>query len=249
MQAEPKIGTPFIELVATESTNNYAMQQIQQGLAQSGAVWFTSNQTNGKGQRGKEWISEKGKNLAFTAVFQPNELFNLQHSFILSALVANSCCKCLNKLVNNEALIKWPNDIYWNDRKAAGILIENVIVGKLWKWAVIGIGINVNQTQFSNLPNPVSLQQITGKEFNIKELALKLTANLNLEFELFKEKGNKEIINEYNNLLYKKNELVKFKKETRTFNARVLLADSYGRLHISESSESELEFGSVEWVI
>lgn len=249
MQVEPIIGTPFIELIQAESTNNYAMQHIQEGMAQSGSVWFTANQTKGKGQRGKVWNSENGKNLAYSAIFKPDELFNINKSFILSATVAIACCNCVNELVANDALIKWPNDIYWNDRKAAGILIENIIVGESWKWAVIGIGINVNQTEFKYLPNPVSLKQITGKEFDIATLATRLTNCLNDSFNYLKQFGEESVIEQYNILLYKKGELVKFKKETRTFNARVLQADSYGRLHISESVDTELEFGSVSWVI
>lgn len=249
MQVEPIIGTPFIELIQTESTNNYAMQHIQSGMAQPGSVWFTLNQTKGKGQRGKVWNSENGKNLAYTAIFNPDALFNIHKAFILSATVAIACCKCINEFVANDALIKWPNDIYWNDRKAAGILIENIIVNEHWKWVVIGIGVNVNQTEFKYLPNPVSLKQITGKEFEVELLARTLTKYLNETFNYFKQFGEKAIIEEYNKLLYKKGELVKFKKETRTFNARVQQADSYGRLHISDSVETELEFGSVSWVV
>jgi BirA family biotin operon repressor/biotin-[acetyl-CoA-carboxylase] ligase len=248
LQVEPIIGKPFIELIQAESTNNYAMQQIKDGMAQTGTIWFTKNQTNGKGQRGKVWNSENGKNLAYTAIINPQNLFAIQQPFILSAVVAVACCNFFNELVANNALIKWPNDIYWNDRKAAGILIENIIVGNQWNWAIIGIGINVNQTAFKNLPNPVSIKQITGRDFNIIELAKKLTFHLNTCFNILKLKGFEEIINSYNELLYKKGEIVKFKKETRTFNARVLLADSYGRLHISDSLESSLEFGSVSWV-
>jgi len=144
------IGQPFIELLTVESTNNYAMGLARAAMAQHGAVVFTHEQTKGKGQRSKGWVSKKGQNLAFSAVVEPNLLRALP-PFTLSMAAAVAAHQLVAKYINEDLTIKWPNDIYWRDRKAAGILIENIWQASEWKFAVIGIGLNVNQTEFGEL--------------------------------------------------------------------------------------------------
>ena len=145
----------FIELQSVDSTNNYAMARVAEGVAQHGSAYFAHEQTAGKAQRGKIWISEKGANIMMSMVIKP--LF-LQPSeqFKLSACVAVALHDFLKRYAGEQTKIKWPNDIYWRDRKAAGILIENVIsTGKLaignWQWAIVGIGVNLNQVDFPRI--------------------------------------------------------------------------------------------------
>ena len=103
------------------------------------------------------------------------EKLPINEQFLLSASIALSCYDLLNKYLPGEIFIKWPNDLYIRDRKAGGILIENIISGIIWKYAIIGIGININQTKFDKrLPNPVSLKQATGQTFDVIDLAKKL---------------------------------------------------------------------------
>jgi BirA family biotin operon repressor/biotin-[acetyl-CoA-carboxylase] ligase len=165
-----------------------------QGEAQHGTVIFSHEQIAGKGQRGKNWVSEKGSNIALSILLNPYPL-RIQDQFKLSVCVAVSVHELFSRYAGDETKIKWPNDIYWRDRKAGGILIENVIgsselgvqsseSGK-WKWAVVGIGININQTTFSpGLPNPVSLKQISGKSFEPIELAKELCSFLEKNYQL-----------------------------------------------------------------
>ena len=162
-----KIGHPIIELSSVESTNIYAMQMAHARLASPGTVYFAWEQTAGKGQRQKSWKSEPGQNLILSAVTTPEVAFR-ENQFRLSCSAALACRDFFSKYAGDETTIKWPNDLYWRDRKAGGILIENIIRGIHWEYAIIGIGININQTFFDpSLPNPVSLKQITGKNFNI----------------------------------------------------------------------------------
>src|SRR6187397_1554210 len=148
------------------------------GEAQHGLAIFSHEQTAGKGQRGKNWVSEKDANIALSILLNPLPL-SVPDQFKLSVCIAVSTWEFFSQYAGDETRIKWPNDLYWRDRKAGGVLIENVIgrwdpiaIGlgsgveksEAWKWSVIGIGININQTAFSpDLPNPVSLKQITGK--------------------------------------------------------------------------------------
>ena len=178
------IGAPLIELPSIDSTNIYAMEQIKAGKAISGSCYTTPFQTHGKGQHGRVWESEKGQNLLCSYVL---ELKSLNSSKIwgpedqkgLSAAVAIGAKAFFGAHAGDETLIKLPNDIYWRDRKAGGILIENSLRGSEWTWAVIGIGFNINQTSFStDAPNPVSLRQITGRQWEIARLQTELSEAL-----------------------------------------------------------------------
>src|SRR4051812_42781769 len=122
------IGHFFKMLPLVDSTNNYAMGQVHAGLAKHGFVYATEEQTAGKGQRGKIWQSEPGSNITLTAVLEPYPL-SYAKQFYLSAVIALACFDFVRKYAGEKTKIKWPNDIYIDDRKAGGILIENVLNG------------------------------------------------------------------------------------------------------------------------
>jgi BirA family biotin operon repressor/biotin-[acetyl-CoA-carboxylase] ligase len=245
-------GGFFTILDSVESSNNYAMQQVHEGLATHGMAWFATEQTAGKGQRGKSWTSEKGKNIVMSLVLEPGQFSEEPHGkttnqFHLSAAIALSCYELLKMYAGDEIKIKWPNDLYWRDRKAGGILIENKFQGKAWKWAIVGIGINVNQTKFNNLINPVSLKQITGKTFNVIDLAKELHSLLMKNFAVGRTPD--EIIQQYNEQLYKINQLVTLRKEGIKFDTVIKGVTAQGKLVTVDAIEREFDFGEVEWVL
>jgi BirA family transcriptional regulator, biotin operon repressor / biotin---[acetyl-CoA-carboxylase] ligase len=178
------LGAPLIELPSIDSTNIYAMEQIKAGKAISGSCYNTPFQTHGKGQHGRVWESEKGQNLLCSYVLElkslnPSKNWGPEDQKGLSAAVAIGAKAFFGAHAGDETLIKLPNDIYWRDRKAGGILIENSLRGTEWTWAVIGIGFNINQTSFSSdAPNPVSLRQITGRQWEIARLQTELSKAL-----------------------------------------------------------------------
>jgi BirA family biotin operon repressor/biotin-[acetyl-CoA-carboxylase] ligase len=178
------LGAPLIELPSIDSTNIYAMEQIKAGKAISGSCYNTPFQTHGKGQHGRIWESEKGQNLLCSYVLElkslnPSKNWGPEDQKGLSAAVAIGAKAFFGAHAGDETLIKLPNDIYWRDRKAGGILIENSLRGTEWTWAVIGIGFNINQTSFSpDAPNPVSLRQITGRQWEIARLQTELSKAL-----------------------------------------------------------------------
>ncbi|MEO5946568.1 MAG: biotin--[acetyl-CoA-carboxylase] ligase [Chitinophagaceae bacterium] len=243
------IGTPFVELQSVDSTNNYARQQIHAGMAQTGMAVFSHEQIAGKGQRGKVWASQKDVNIALSIVISPQPLLVTQQ-FQLSACLAVALQQFFMQYAGNATKIKWPNDLYWQDRKAGGILIENIIgSGGNWVWAICGMGININQTTFSpHLPNPVSLKQITGKDFKIVQLAKDLCICLDEKFRDLKNLGFESIYNQYLLHLYKLNEKMKLKKDSRVFEATIRSVSPEGKLVVQHSIEEEFDFGEVEWV-
>ena len=226
---------------------------------QHGMAIFTHEQTSGKGQRGKGWISEKGANIALSILLNPFPL-RISDQFKLSVCVAVSVHKFFSTYADDETKIKWPNDLYWRDRKAGGVLIENVIGSRKseagsqkpesWKWAVIGIGININQTLFpDHLPNPVSLKQITGKTFEPVELAKELCSVLNTNYHLLIDEKFEAFFNYYQTHLYKKDEKVKLKKGNRVFETTIKEVSETGQLITQHAIEERFEFGEVEWMI
>ncbi|NCU03229.1 MAG: biotin--[acetyl-CoA-carboxylase] ligase [Chitinophagaceae bacterium] len=236
----------WIELDEVDSTNNYAMGLIHEGVAQHGLVIRTAHQTKGKGQRGKVWETEPGANLSFSIIVKPKLLPT--QSFQLLAATALAVRTELEKLLGDETTIKWPNDLYWRDRKTGGILIENVLRGRQWQWAVIGIGINVNQTKFGELKNPVSIKQITGKDTDVLQLAHAIyDAVLQKCKEL--EQDFLPLFELYNQHLYKLNKPAKLKKGSRTTSTIIKGVNKNGQLVTGNDVEECFDFGEVEWLI
>ena len=260
------LGKPFLELQSVDSTNKYAMGLVHkahltegQDEAQHGMAIFDHEQTSGKGQRGKIWASEKGANIVLSILLNPFPL-SISHQFKLSVCIATSVHNFFSGYAGEETTIKWPNDLYWRDRKAGGILIENVIGGarsearnqksELWKWAVVGIGININQTSFSpDIPNPVSLKQITGKTLNTVELGKELCSIINKNYHLLIDKKFISLFNYYHEHLYKKNEMVKLKQGNRVFETTIKGVSETGQLITQHTIEERFEFGQVELLI
>lgn len=244
------IGIPFIELQSVDSTNNYARQQIHAGLAQNGMVIFTHEQFAGKGQRGKIWASEKDVNIALSIIINPHPL-QLSQQFQLNACVATAVYDFFKQYAGDDTKIKWPNDLYWQDRKAGGILIENIIEGNgNWEWSIIGVGVNINQTSFSpHLPNPVSLKQITGCDFKLVPLAKNLVCCFDKCWQQLINSGFTVVHEQYNQFLYKKSGTVRFKKDNRVFEATIKEVSPTGKLVVQHAIEEEFSFGEVEWMI
>jgi len=140
--------------------------------------------------------------------------------------------------------------LFWRDRKAGGVLIENVFHGKKWKWAIVGIGININQVNFGKaVKNPVSLKQITGKEFDTVALAKELYALLIKKIPELTAKSFDKILEDYNTHLYKLNKNVLLKKEGSIFETVIKAVSAEGKLLTVDAADREFDFGEVEWVL
>ena len=246
--------SPFIELQSVDSTNNYARQLIHADLAQNKTGVFAHEQLAGKGQRGKVWLTEKAGNIALSILLKPQAI-PLTAQFQLSACAAVAAQIFFARYTSEDSKIKWPNDLYWQDRKAGGILIESVVSSResgvsTWEWAIIGIGININQTSFPpHLPNPVSLKQITGKTFDPVLLAKELHSIFLQQFDELTTRGFSTIYEHYLANLYKKNKRVKLRKDNRSFEATIMGVSSSGKLIAEHGMVEEFEFGAVEWML
>ncbi|MCH5225669.1 MAG: biotin--[acetyl-CoA-carboxylase] ligase [Muribaculaceae bacterium] len=170
----------IVRLQATDSTNTWAAEHA--GEFSSPALVYCHTQNSGRGQRGNSWESEPGKNITASLLFYPED-FPASLQFAISEAIALAIVGFLSDM-GVEARIKWPNDIYVGDKKICGILIEHVVEGKNVTRTIAGFGINLNQTHFlSDAPNPVSLRQLTDREYSIEESMERLAAILEITIE------------------------------------------------------------------
>lgn len=192
----------MIHLEETTSTNTYLRGLVGKEPLPEGSAVVTNFQTAGRGQVGNTWESEGGKNLMFSIILYPDFL-PANRQFLISQITALSVKETLDEYVG-DVTVKWPNDIYWRDRKICGMLIENDLSGRELYCSVLGIGININQREFlSDAPNPVSLAQITGLEYDREEILNKFRKRLYERYvDLIREKED-DIRNDYRIALYR----------------------------------------------
>ena len=184
----------------THSTSTLLREQYSDTLPHLYVI-RTDFQTAGRGQAGNSWESEAGKNLLFSALLK-YEGIHAAKQWRISMLVAVALWDTLTKYLLPEQLtIKWPNDIYFGDKKLVGILIENNLSGQYVGHSIVGIGVNVNQTEWlSNTPNPISMKEITGEEYDA-EMLMNEWINAMTMWEL---RTTEEIKNAYLQRLYRR---------------------------------------------
>ncbi len=247
--SQPPIGHNFFELDQIDSTNTHAMNQIQSKLTEHGNAYFAHHQTAGKGRQGKVWQAEPKANIILSVVLDASRL-KMSQSFTISMVAALAVTDLLSQYIRQNISIKWPNDVYYNDSKAAGILIENKLQGSKWQWCVIGIGININQTSFDNsILNPTSLSLITKKKYDTVQLAKELCCNLEKRYQQLITGNLQCLLNEYNNHLYKQGQIVKLKKNNIAFSCIIQSVNLQGKLQVSGGLQDEFDFGEVDWIL
>jgi BirA family biotin operon repressor/biotin-[acetyl-CoA-carboxylase] ligase len=244
------IGNTIIRLQETESTNNYANNQVQTNDYPEGTVFLAYSQTAGRGQINNKWESEPGKNLTFSILFYPDFL-EIRDQFMLSKVVSLGIRRTLAQYIDDVS-IKWPNDIYAGNRKICGILIENSILYGQIKNSIVGIGLNVNQEIFrSNAPNPVSLSILTKKQFDLDALLAQLLDGIDHYYKLLCSGNNKAINQEFESHLFRIGKIYSFNDETGPFDGTILGVNDIGQLLIrKESGEIRAyHFKEVEYII
>lgn len=235
-------------LDSVDSTNNYAMGLIQRGDATDGIAVFAREQRNGKGRRGRQWLSSKDENVILSIGVQM-QWQRVSQQFGLSMAVALGCMDLMSKYIPGKATIKWPNDIFINDTKAGGILIENVIRGTLWQWTVIGIGLNINQQKFEDPTfKATSLQLETGNEFDVLQLSGELYEFVLNRIASLKEGEFENILKEYNENLFARGQLARIKKENFVFETRITGVSSTGQLLAEDTIKRQFNFDEIKLV-
>ncbi|MCD8043177.1 MAG: biotin--[acetyl-CoA-carboxylase] ligase [Tannerellaceae bacterium] len=228
--------TPRIIRVAeTASTNRYLREYLQTEKLPEGSVVVASFQQAGRGQAGNTWESAPGRNLLFSTLLYPN-FIPANRQFIISQITSLSVSDTLSQYTDHIT-IKWPNDIYWKEKKICGMLIENDLTGQYIYSSIQGIGININQTEFqSNAPNPVSLKQITGNTYKLDEMLDQFLQRFYRYYiELLQEK-DQEIHNKYMRHLFRGTGYHPFREGDRTFEAHIQAIEPTGHLILKEKN-------------
>ncbi|MFZ2785332.1 MAG: biotin--[acetyl-CoA-carboxylase] ligase [Sediminibacterium sp.] len=242
------IGSQFTQLSIVDSTNIYAMKQLQANLAAHGSAFFALEQTAGKGQRGRKWQANPGENILLSVVLDSSFLV-ISQQFHLSLVVALATYDFLHRYIPDELSIKWPNDIYWRDRKTGGILLETSLLGNKWQWTIAGIGININQTHFPDLSKKaVSLKQITGKTHDPALLAKELCGCIDQRYRALKKEGFAPLLEAYRERLHKKGEWVRLKKNNTIGKYLIQSVSEQGDLVVEAGMEYVFAHGSVKWI-
>lgn len=240
----------MIFLSEVDSTNIYAMKRISDGMSHHGEVIWTHHQTGGRGQRDKKWIDEQGRSVLMSIVILKN--LDKMSLFELNMRVSYAIMSVFKSLLPSHKIrIKWPNDIFIDDKKACGILIENGFRGNNWHHSVVGVGINVLQEQFpESLGSATSLFLASGIKFELEQIASLISKKI-LEDVSDKVSFNK-LLDSYNRVLFKANEMILLQeiKNQLKVKGKLIGVNEEGKLMLSTDNEvRNYTFGSVVWMM
>jgi BirA family transcriptional regulator, biotin operon repressor / biotin---[acetyl-CoA-carboxylase] ligase len=242
------IGSNILFLKNLPSTNSHALDLLKNSKLPEGTILYTNYQSAGKGYSGNKWESEDGKNLLISIIIYPS-FIKPEDQFLISMTVSLGVCDFLMRFIP-DCSIKWPNDIWVNNDKIAGLLLESSLADNKIEFTVVGIGLNINQKKFlSNTPNPVSLNQLTGEIYDLPSSLEILSADLDKRYKQLIGGNYGEIKRDYVSKLYRLKEWHEFRDKKGKFTGQILTVGDYGRLiigrqngEISEYSFKETEF-------
>ena len=232
----------IVKLHATTSTNDELKSRFRESVLPHLTAIYSLKQTRGKGQQGAQWVTEDGKNLTFS-VLLTEDIVGLT-PFLINQVISVSIVEWLKNDLQIQSKIKWPNDILSVNHKLAGILIENSYSGNVLSNSVVGIGLNVNQDDFEELPKAISLKNITGKEFELEVLLIGFLTVLknNLRDPL-------KVAQDYNKHLFKYRQLTRFKSSDAIFEGRVEGTDKEGKLVLKVDNKLKVyDLKELKWV-
>lgn len=243
------IGKNCIELSAVGSTNSYAKNLLATERPPEGTLITASEQHAGRGQVGNTWQSEPGKNMTASVILYP-EFLDADKQFFLNMAVSLAVKDFCESVLNDEVKIKWPNDIYWRDKKLGGILIENTITGSRISTSVVGIGLNVNQEVFpESLPNPVSMIQISTIEYKIQHLLGGLSAYLEKYYLQLRQQHFNFLDKAYTVALYRYQQTHEYKKGNQILRGEINGVAKDGKLILHcNGREMRFAFKELEYV-
>lgn len=227
------VGRKLVFLPTCHSTNDTAATLLAQPNVAEGTTVVTFHQTAGRGQRGNTWEAEPGKNLTFSVILKPDFLLATRQ-FYLNMAVSVAILHFLTDYLPESSTIKWPNDVYFQEKKLGGILIENTLKYTSLESSIIGVGLNMNQEQFAE-PKAISLKQITGEEHSLPELLADLLAHLEQQYVLLRNGQTTTLRHTYLQHLYGFGRTRQFRDQNGEFTGSITGIDEYGRLGVQSA--------------
>ena len=234
------LGKDVHFLPECHSTNDKALDLIRAGQVSEGSIVICADQTRGKGQRGNTWETGAGENLTFSLILRPIFL-DISEQFYLNMMISNSIRRLLQDYIP-DTKVKWPNDLVVPGHgKIGGVLIENIVSSGGWEFAVVGIGLNINQNSFS-LKKATSLSLITGGKFDLEELFRLLIVHIEQGYIQLK-KGKIEIVRkEYFSHLFLRDQWAHYADKESEFEGKIIGVSQLGKLQMSLRDGSERFF-------
>ena len=224
----------LVQLETVDSMNSYAANLIKTTQVSEGLTVLSKSQIKGRGQRSSVWTSENEKNLTFSTILFPT--IDVKHNFYLSIVASLAVSKALRDL-DLQVKIKWPNDILVNNKKICGILIENIISGDVIGSSVIGIGLNINQQLFDDLPDATSVFLEKGITIEPKDIFDQIYGYLDFYYNLLLESNFQLLKKHYYEQMYRKDELGDYMSQGIQFSAYLEGVDESGRLQLKVENE------------
>ena len=232
----------IIKLDATDSTNAFLKRLSTTELLEDYTVVVANEQTLGRGQMGTIWESETAKNLMFS-VLKDVSFVPMEKQFFISMVTAIAIFKALKKLMLPKVQIKWPNDILSENKKVCGVLIENIVTQSGLRDSILGIGVNVNQSDFTNLPRASSIVNKVGRIYDLDEVLHHILIELKECFTWLEHGQYERIQEEYESVLFKKNKPSTFlDAEGSMFAGFILGVSDFGNLKVLLEDEIIKEF-------
>lgn len=242
------IGQQLYFLPICESTNSEAHQLLIKNGATEGCTVVAAQQTRGRGQRGNSWEAEPGKNVTLSVILSPSFLVARQQ-FYLNMAVSLAVLDLLSEQGLQEAQVKWPNDLYFQDKKLGGILIENSINSYKLQHSIIGIGLNVNQLQFK-YPTATSMASVLGRELEVEEVTVRLLELLEKRYLQLRNGHTSLLRHTYLQALYRYQEVHSYIADEQQVQGQIVGVDEDGRLAVEIENELRyFNFKEISYII
>lgn len=244
------VGQNLVKLSKVDSTNNYLKNLLSnyEPLAE-GTVIMADHQFAGRGQRGNTWEAKKGENLTVSIYLKPSFL-KVTEQFELSKAVSLGIIDYLTILLGEDCKIKWPNDIYVGNNKIGGLLIENTLAGGTLKSSIVGIGLNINQTEFEGLDKAASLKKLFRQDFDINQILKGICFYIEGRYNSLKANDTKKLHANYLSSLYRMNEMADFMVSGNKISGKIVNVSKSGELVIDkEGAVSHFNFKEITFII
>ncbi len=235
----------IIKLDAISSTSDLLKEKYHQGKVKNNDLILAAYQNKGRGQHNNRWVAASGENITFS-IFSTFQDFSLPEKFLLNAAVCSAIVKALSGIGLFDTKIKWPNDILSENRKIGGILIENIVRKNTIVASIIGVGINVNQIQFENLPNASSLRQILNKKLDLYHVLKVLLYHLREMLDNLLQGNKRNYLDQYNTLLWKRDETRLFEVKQNQVKAVLREVDENGKAKLEFEKGKMISFNTTE---
>lgn len=237
-----------IHFAEIDSTNLFAQDLLSKSLPAEGTLISADFQTHGRGQYGRSWQSDSTNNLLASIILYPGFL-SIADQFAISRMISCAVFSTLSTWLPQEKIkFKWPNDVYFDNKKIAGILIQNYISGSTISSCIVGMGININQINFPLEIEATSMRAFTRKNIEVKSVLSSLIQNIKNEYELLK-KDDKIHFEFYNEHLFRKNESSLFEFGNEVINGKIVGTDQQGRLLLDQNGQQNVYvFGTLKWL-